>query len=101
LIARLVRIIWTPFIIGVASFFGVWFYGAAGYVKPLGEWYEVLALISVFYLMIHYATPAEADGKHPFYKLDVIAQAYNANMANLNVSDTIPDYGDEDELTAT
>lgn len=83
---RLVRIVWTPAIIGICSFFGVLFYGAAGYVKPVGEWYECWTLVAVYYLIIHYARANEPDGVHPFNKLPNIAATYNLNLSRLYVS---------------
>jgi hypothetical protein len=82
-----VRIIWTPAIIAIFSIFGVWFYDVSGYVKPIGEYYECISLVALFYLFIHYATPDNAEGQHPFQKLDIIAVTYNnTNIAKLYVS---------------
>lgn len=80
------RIVWTPAIIAIFSIFGVWFYDVAGYVKPIGEYYECFSLVAIFYLFIHYATPDDAKGRHPFCKLDIIAATHdNANITTLYV----------------
>ncbi|KAF2093146.1 hypothetical protein NA57DRAFT_61669 [Rhizodiscina lignyota] len=81
---QLVRIIWAPAVIAIFSFFGVWFYGAAGYVKPIGEWYECFALVPIFYLFIHYATPNGPVSTHPFNKLPVTAASYSVDLSSLN-----------------
>lgn len=84
---RIVRIIWTPAVIALFSVFGVWFYGSASYVKPIGEYYECFSLVAIFYLFINYATPGDVpEGAHPFFKLDIIAATYNTDISSLYVS---------------
>lgn len=66
---RTVRIVITPAVIAVFGFLCVRFYHFAGYLKPIGECYESIALIAFYYLLFIYVTPVENRGVHPFSNL--------------------------------
>jgi hypothetical protein len=60
----------------IFSLFSAWFYHTAGYLKPIGEYYECFALVAIFFLFINYASPNNIRGIHPFQKLEILAATY-------------------------
>jgi len=52
----------TPAIVCLANFFGTWFYDVSGFLIPIGEYYDAIALACLYLLFITYATPPEARG---------------------------------------
>jgi hypothetical protein len=64
---QLIRIIWTPAVFAIFSFFGVLNYNIANYLLPVAELYECLALIAVFYLLIAYVAPPTFSGQLHYF----------------------------------
>ena len=60
---RIVRVVLTPAIFAVFSFFGVWFYHATNYLTPLAELYECFALVALFLLLVSYIAPSPHEQK--------------------------------------
>lgn len=67
---QLVRIAVVPAIISVFCFFGVWFNSTSGFLKPIGEYYESVALIAVFLLFLTFATPIQERGQSIFGNIE-------------------------------
>ena len=57
---RLVRAINAPWIFGLTSLLSVAFYSASYYVAPLGDLYEVFALVAMYLYMIALVSPDES-----------------------------------------
>jgi hypothetical protein len=67
---QIARIVLTPAIISIFDFLGVAAYNASGFLKPVGEYYDALALVSLYLLFITYATPPENRGNpRKLYKM--------------------------------
>ena len=65
-----------PAILAVFTIISVCFYHTAGYLKPIGEYYESVAMVALFYLFISHATPIEARQAHPFEALEALAATH-------------------------
>jgi hypothetical protein len=59
---QIARIVLTPAIISFFDFLAVAIYPASGFVKPLGEYYDAIALVCLYLLFITYATPEGRRG---------------------------------------
>jgi Organic solute transporter Ostalpha len=76
-----------PAIIAVFSLLSVCFYHISGYLRPIGEYYECIAMVALFILFIRHATPDEAKTSDAFDSLDVVAANHpGASLPTLYVS---------------
>lgn len=67
---QIVRIIvFVPFV-SVCQLFSVWFYNAAGYITPVGEYYEGFAITSLFLLYLALVSPDESRREQFFDSLE-------------------------------
>jgi hypothetical protein len=90
-ISRIVRISITPAVISVFCFFGVWFQSTSGFLKPIGEYYECIALVAVYLLFLTFATPLQERGQNIFNSLGSLQQRNGgANMSTYYVSSQFP-----------
>ncbi|OAP57771.1 hypothetical protein AYL99_08509 [Fonsecaea erecta] len=64
---QIIRVIWTPAVFAILSFFGVWHYNLANYLTPIAELYECFALIALFFLLIAYLAPDSFEGQLQFF----------------------------------
>ncbi|OQU98616.1 hypothetical protein CLAIMM_04373 [Cladophialophora immunda] len=64
---QIVRLIWTPAVFAIFSFFGVWHYNLANYLTPVAELYECFALIALFFLLVAYLAPESFEGQLHFF----------------------------------
>ncbi|KIX99286.1 uncharacterized protein Z520_04862 [Fonsecaea multimorphosa CBS 102226] len=64
---QILRLIWTPAVFAIFSFFGVWHYNLANYLTPIAELYECFALIALFFLLIAYLAPESFEGQRQFF----------------------------------
>lgn len=84
---QLVRISIVPAFISVFCFFGIWFNGTSGFLKPIGEYYESFALVSVFLLFLTFATPLHDRGQSIFGSLEILQERNGgANLSTYYVS---------------
>lgn len=67
---QIVRIIITPGIFAVCCFFSVWFYDSAAWLKPIPQFYESVAFVALFYLLVVYVTPDEESREDFFENLE-------------------------------
>lgn len=66
----IVRILAFSPIFSLCALFSVWFYGAASFITPIGQYYEGFAIVSVFLLYINYLTPDEKNRLAFFHDLE-------------------------------
>ena len=59
---QIARIVLTPAVISFFDFLAVAVYPASGFLKPIGEYYDAVALVALYLLFITYATPLEKRG---------------------------------------
>lgn len=67
---QLVRIAVVPAIISIFCFFGIWFNSTSGFLKPIGEYYESIALVAIFLLFLTFATPMQERGHSNFSNIE-------------------------------
>lgn len=67
---QIVRIAIVPAIISVFCFFGIWFNSTSGFLKPIGGYYESVALVAVFLLFLTFATPMPERGQSIFTNIE-------------------------------
>ncbi|KAK4548081.1 hypothetical protein LTR36_010801 [Oleoguttula mirabilis] len=54
---QIVRILLTPLIFSILSFFSLCFYNAAAYLNPVAQLYEVFAVVAIFLLFLAFVCP--------------------------------------------
>lgn len=54
---QMVRILLTPLIFSLFSFFSLWFYNAAAYLNAVAQLYEVFAVVAIFLLFLAFVCP--------------------------------------------
>jgi peptidoglycan/LPS O-acetylase OafA/YrhL len=59
---QIARIVLTPAIISTFDLLSVVFYSGSGFLKPIGEYYDAVALVSLYLLFVTYATQPEGRG---------------------------------------
>ncbi|KIW79330.1 hypothetical protein Z517_05942 [Fonsecaea pedrosoi CBS 271.37] len=64
---QIVRLIWTPGVFAIFSFFGVWHYNLANYLTPIAELYESFALIALFFLLVACVAPEYFEGQLQYF----------------------------------
>ncbi|KAF2238186.1 hypothetical protein EV356DRAFT_508855 [Viridothelium virens] len=79
---QFVRIVITPAVFAIFNFFGVWFYDAAPYLEPIADYYEIFALVALFYLCLNYATPEEGQREAFFRELERIDARKKTKLHN-------------------
>ncbi|KIV98582.1 uncharacterized protein PV09_09629 [Verruconis gallopava] len=78
---QIARIVLTPAIISIFEFFGIWKPDASGFLKPIGEYYDALALVSLYLLFQTLATPSESRGS-PNVLFNNLPDLYAAHAFN-------------------
>jgi Organic solute transporter Ostalpha len=88
---QIVRISITPAVISVFCFFGVWFQNTSGFIKPIGEYYECIALVAVYLLFLTFSTPLQQRGHSIFNNLPTLQERNGgADMSTYYVCSPFP-----------
>jgi hypothetical protein len=64
---QIFRIVSTPVVFTIVAAISTHVYQAAEYLEPLANWYEALALASLFLLYVQYVTP-DATSRNAFFQ---------------------------------